>query len=112
MGEIHKYILSTQNTYLSTLRISIEIMAPRMEFASSRPPFKKYCQYNFCSGEHSCVIQKRKNIRKPNEYILLALANTTQTRMKEEKSKNHQEKENKIVKYNTKMNEKLVTQLK
>merc|ERR1712113_1294835 len=112
MGEIHKYILTIPSTYLSTYIIFIDIMAPRMEFASSRPPIKKYCQYNFCSGEPSCIVQKRKNITKPNEYILLALANTTQIRMKEEKLKNYQEKENKIVKYNAKMNEKSVTQLK
>merc|ERR1712223_815418 len=46
------------------------------------------------------LYKKRKNIPKPNEYILLALANTTQIRMKEEKLKNLQDKENKIVKYN------------
>merc|ERR1712223_490630 len=112
MGEIHKYILTTPNTYLSKYTIFTEIMAPRMEVASTRPPIKKYCQYNFCGGEHSCIVQKRKNIPKPNEYILLALANTTQIRMKEEKMKNYHEKENKIVKYNAKMNEKSVTQLK
>merc|ERR1719291_1518637 len=83
-----------------------------MDFTSSRPPIKKYCQYNFCSGEHSAVVQKRKHIPKPNEYILLALANTTQIRIKEEKLKNYQEKENKIEKYNAKKNEKSVTQLK
>jgi hypothetical protein len=87
-------------------------MAPRMEFTSSRPPIKKYCQYNFCSGEHICVVQKRKHIPKPNEYVLLALANTLQSRMKEEKLKNLQEKENKIEKYNAKKNEKSITQLK
>jgi len=42
----------------------------------------------------------------------LALANTTQRRIKEEKLKNYQEKENKIEKYNAKKNEKSVTQLK
>ena len=87
-------------------------MAPRMDFTSSRPPIKKYCQYNFCSGEHNCIIQKSKNIPKPNEYILLALANTTQRRIKEDKLRNYQEKENKIERYNAKKNEKSVTQLK
>merc|ERR1711963_566214 len=90
--------------------INSEIMAPRMDFICRRPPIKKYCQYNFCSGEHNCIIQKSKNIPRPNEYILLALANTTQQRIKE--LRNYQEKENKIERYNAKKNEKSVTQLK
>jgi len=49
---------------------------------------------------------------KPSEFMLLALANTTQNRMSVENIKPLQEKENKINKYTTKKNVKSVTQLK
>ena len=49
---------------------------------------------------------------KPSEFMLLALANTTQKRMSVENIKPYQDKENKINKYTVKKNQKSVTQLK
>lgn len=80
---------------------------------NNRRPIRKYCEYNFCNGEHQCIVQKKKFAKpKPSEFMLLALANTTHRRMIEEKLKKIQEKENKMNKYSMKKNEKSVTQLK
>ena len=49
---------------------------------------------------------------KPSEFMLLALANTTQKRMSVENIIPYQDKENKINKYTVKKNQKSVTQLK
>ena len=80
-----------------------------------RRPIRRHCEYNFCNGEHQCIlIQKKQKLAmpKPSEFMLLALANTTQIRMSVENIKPHQDKENKINKYTVKKNQKSVTQLK
>merc|ERR1712008_155431 len=80
-----------------------------------RRPIRRHCEYNFCNGEHQCILIKNKKklvMPKPSEFMLLALANTTQKRMSVENIKPLQEKENKISKYTTKKNVKSVTQLK
>ena len=80
-----------------------------------RRPIRRHCQYNFCNGEHQCIlIQNKKKLAmpKPSEFMLLALANTTQKMMSIENIKPRQEKENKINKYTAKKNAKSVTQLK
>ena len=80
-----------------------------------RRPIRRHCEYNFCNGEHQCIlIQNKKKLvmPKPSEFMLLALANTTQKRMTVENIKPHQNKENKINKYTAKKNVKSVTQLK
>ena len=49
-----------------------------------RRPIRRHCQYNFCNGEHQCIlIQNKKKLAmpKPSEFMLLALANTTQKMM-------------------------------
>ena len=77
-----------------------------------RRPIRRHCQYNFCNGEHQCIsIQNKKKLvmPKPSEFMLLALANTTQKMMSIENIKPLQEKENK---YTKKKNIKSVTQLK
>ena len=77
-----------------------------------RRPIRRHCQYNFCNGEHQCIsIQNKKKLvmPKPSEFMLLALANTTQKMMSVENIKPLQEKENK---YTKKKNIKSVTQLK
>ena len=79
-----------------------------------RRPIRRHCEYNFCNGEHQCIlIQKKQKLAmpKPSEFMLLALANTTQKRMTVENIVN-QNKENKINKYTAKKNVKSVTQLK
>ena len=80
-----------------------------------RRPIRRHCEYNFCNGEHQCIlIQKEKKLAmpKPSEFMLLALANTTQKRMSVENIKPHRDKENKNNKYTVKKNQKSVTQLK
>jgi len=78
-----------------------------MGIVSNRRSIKKCCEYNFCSnGDHQYIIQKKKDLTKPNEFMLLALANTTQKRIV------LQHKENKMEKYNAKKNEKTATQMK
>lgn len=80
-----------------------------------RRPIRRHCEYNFCNGEHQCIlIQKKKKLAmpKPSEFVLLALANTTQKRISLENIKPHQDKENKINKHTVKKNQKSVTQLK
>jgi len=80
-----------------------------------RRPIRRHCEYNFCNGEHQCIlIQNKKKLAmpKPSEFMLLALANTTQKRISLENIKPHQDKENKINKHTVKKNQKSVTQLK
>ena len=80
-----------------------------------RRPIRRHCQYNFCNGEHQCILiqnKKKSAMPKPSEFMLLALANTTQKMMSVENIKSRQEKENKINKYTIKKNVKSVTQLK
>ena len=80
-----------------------------------RRPIRRHCQYNFCNGEHQCIsIQNKKKLvmPKPSEFMLLALANTTQKMISVENIKPRQEQENKINKYTTKKNINSVTQLK
>ena len=80
-----------------------------------RRPIRRHCQYNFCNGEHQCIsIQNKKKsaMPKPSEFMLLALANTTQKMMSIENIKPQQEHDNKIDKYTAKKNAKSVTQLK
>ena len=80
-----------------------------------RRPIRRHCEYNFCNGEHQCIlIQNKKKLvmPKPSEFMLLALANTTQKMMSIENIKPQQEQENKINKYTAKKNAKSVTQLK
>ena len=77
-----------------------------------RRPIRRHCEYNFCNGEHQFIsIQNKKKLvmPKPSEFMLLALANTTQKMMSVENIKPLQEKENK---YTKKKNIKSVTQLK
>jgi hypothetical protein len=78
-----------------------------------RRSIRRHCEYNFCNGEHQCIlIQNKKKLKmpKPSEFMLLALANTTQKRMTV--GNISQNKENKINKYTAKKNVKSVTQLK
>ena len=79
-----------------------------MGIVSNRRSIKKCCEYNFCNnGDHQYInVQKKKDLTKPNEFMLLALANTTQKRIV------LQHKENKMEKYNAKKNEKTATQMK
>jgi len=79
-----------------------------MVIVTNRRPIKKCCEYNFCNnGDHQYInVQKKKDLTKPNEFMLLALANTTQKRIV------LQHKENKMEKYNAKKNEKTATQMK
>merc|ERR1712086_466954 len=90
-------------------------LSNNMVCVNVRRPIKRNCEYNFCNGEHLCIlIQNKKKLAmpKPSEFMLLALANTTHKRMSVENIKLLQEKENKINKYTTKKNVKSVTQLK
>ena len=80
-----------------------------------RKPIRRHCRYNFCNGEHQCILiqnKKKLAVSKPSEFMLLALANTTQKMMSIENIKPQQEQENKINKYTAKKNAKSVTQLK
>ena len=80
-----------------------------------RRPIRRHCEYNFCNGEHQCILiqnKKKLTMPKPSEFMLLALANTTQKMMSIENIKPPQEQENKIKKYTAKKNVKFVTQLK
>ena len=79
-----------------------------MVIVTNRRPIKKCCKYNFCNnGDHQYInVQKKKDLTKPNEFMLLALANTTQKRIA------LQNEENKMEKYNAKKNEKTATQMK
>merc|ERR1712008_224676 len=55
-----------------------------------RRPIRRHCEYNFCNGEHQCILIKNKKklvMPKPSEFMLLALANTTQKRMSVENIK-------------------------
>merc|ERR1719400_1071357 len=60
-----------------------------------RRPIRRHCQYNFCNGEHQCILiqnKKKLSMPKPSEFMLLALANTTQKMMSIENIKPQQEK--------------------
>merc|ERR1711956_75492 len=90
-------------------------LSNNMVCVNVRRAIRRHCEYNFCNGEHQCIlIQKKKKLAmpKPSEFMLLALANTTQKRMSVENIKPHQDKKNKIIKYTVKKNQKSVTQLK
>merc|ERR1712086_183715 len=90
-------------------------LSNNMVCVNVRRPIKRHCEYNFCNGEHQCILiqnKKKMVMPKPSEFMLLALANTTQKRMSVENIKLLQEKENKINKYTTTKNVKSVTQLK
>jgi len=82
-----------------------------MVLINSHPPVKKYCQYNFCKGNHQFIEQKAKIIPQTNEYMLLALANATHKRMLEEKVRGFQESDDKNSNYNAKKKQKSASKL-
>merc|ERR1712008_581784 len=90
-------------------------LSKNMVCVNVRRPIRRHCEYNFCNGEHQCILVQNKKklvMPKPSEFMLLALANTTEKRLSVENIKPLQEKEYKIKKYTTKKNVKSVTQLK
>merc|ERR1712141_48972 len=107
MGSLLKILnkLSRINTTI-LFEKNIDTSQIKMVIVTNRRPIKKCCEYNFCSNGDHHIVQKKKDLSKPNEFMLLALANTTQKRIV------LQHKENKMMKYNAKKNEKTATQMK
>merc|ERR1739838_629365 len=103
--QIYKVFYWNISYYLSNNMVCVNV----------RRPIRRHCQYNFCNGEHQCILiqnKKKMAMPKPSEFMLLALANTTQKMMSVENIKPRQEEENKINKYSAKKNAKSVMQLK